>query len=55
MSDGIWSGRPEGRRFAADFGISAFQIARESDSPRIRWAAQSAEISRHFIPHTFSV
>ena len=34
---------------------SAFFSARPSVSCLMRWAAQSAEISEHFIPHTFSV
>jgi|GEM_PF-6863684 len=55
MSDVICVERLPGLCFAPRFGSSAFQIARESDSPRIRWAAQSAEMSLHFIPHTFSV
>src|SRR5260370_15389662 len=36
-------------------GKSAFLIALPSDRPRIRCAAQSAEISLQLIPHTFSV
>jgi hypothetical protein len=30
-------------------------MALDSDSPLIRWAAQSAEISRQLMPQTFSV
>src|SRR5947199_1488924 len=38
------------------FGFQmALSMAVESDSPLIRWAAQSAEISLQLMPHTFSV
>src|ERR1051326_2653029 len=37
------------------WGMSAFLIALPSESPLIRCAAQSAEISLQLIPHTFSV
>ena len=43
------------RSFGSRFGSSAFQMALESDSPLIRCAAQSAEISLQLIPQTFSV
>jgi hypothetical protein len=36
-------------------GKSAARIALDRESPLIRWAAQSAEISRQLMPHTFSV
>src|SRR4051812_15663124 len=36
-------------------GKSAFLIAPESDSPLMRWAAQSALISVQGMPQTFSV
>src|SRR6516164_217788 len=37
------------------FGSNAFRIAVRKESPLIRWAAQSAEISLQFMPQTFSV
>ena len=36
-------------------GQMALRIASRRESPLIRWAAQSAEISLQLIPHTFSV
>ena len=36
-------------------GNSAAMIAVDRESPLIRWAAQSAEISLQLMPHTFSV
>src|SRR5438067_11892921 len=41
--------------FGRRCGKSAFLIALPNDKPLIRWAAQSAEISRQLIPQTFSV
>ena len=36
-------------------GNRPLMTAFHRDSPRIRWAAQSAEIALQLIPHTFSV
>ena len=41
--------------FGARFGLSAASTAVISERPLIRCAAQSAEISVHFMPQTFSV